>query len=672
MMTARNSSSGSFWTTGLAGVGIVLAALAVYYNSLSCPFIFDDQAAIEENLTIRHLWSALSLPSKVSGVEGRPLVNLSLALNYAVGGLRVWGYHATNLAIHILAGLMLFGVVRRTLLRPAFAGLRRASPSFADSATVLAFIVALLWTVHPLQTESVTCVIQRTESLMGMFYLATLYCFVRGADETGERQEARGKRPVNTTSVSNSQLSTLSSKLWLSASILSCLLGMLTKEVMVSAPLMVLLYDRTFVAGSFREAWRRRGGWHLGLFGTWLVLGYLVIHMGGSRGDSAGLGHGIAPWAYALTQCRAIVLYLRLAVWPHPLVLDYGMDVVQHVAAVAPQAIILALLVGGTIFLLRYRPVLGFVGAWFFAILSPSSSVIPLAGQTIAEHRMYLPLAAVIALLVVGLYARMGPRSLIIFAAAAVGLGWLTVQRNNDYRSDAAIWSDTVAKCPDNVRARNNLGYALSKIPGRLPDAIAAYEATLKLDPEYAGAHTNLGAALAGIPGREPEAIAHFEAALRIKPDFAAAHFNLGCVLANIPGRLPEAMVHFEAVFRIKPDDVAARNFVGLILYKNGRIPEAIAQFEEAVRINPDDGEAHYNLGVSFARRGQIPEAIAQFAEAVRIKPDNAAAHSNLGVALYQAGRIPESRAQFEEVLRIVPDSPDARAFLERLQKAAK
>jgi tetratricopeptide (TPR) repeat protein len=394
--------------------------------------------------------------------------------------------------------------------------------------------------------------------------------------------------------------------------------------------------------------------------------------MGGSRGDSAGLGHGMTPWIYALTQCRAVVMYLKLAVWPHPLVLDYGMDVVQHVAAVAPQAIILALLVGGTIFLLRYRPALGFVGVWFFAILAPSSSVIPLAGQTIAEHRMYLPLAAVIALLVVGLYTRMGPRSLIIFAAGAVGLGWLTVQRNNDYRSGVAIWSDTVAKCPDNVRARNNLGYALSKIPGRLPDAIAAYEAALQLDPEYAGAHTNLGAALAGIPGRQPEAIAQFEAALRIKPDFAAAHFNLGCVLANIPGRLPEAMVHFEAVFRLKPEDAIARNFVGLILYKNGRPLEAIARFEEAVRINPDYGEAHYNLGVSLARRGQIPEAIAQFAEAVRIKPDYAEAHSNLGVALYQAGRIPEAIDQFREVLRIKPDSPDARAFLEKLQKAER
>jgi len=161
---------------------VVFAALAVYHNSFSGPFIFDDRRAITENLTIRHPWSALAPPSTGGGVIGRPLVNLSLALNYAVGGLKVWGYHATNLAIHILAGLTLFGIVRRTLLRQGYGGhtLLRL-----DSATALAFTVALLWVVHPLQTESVTSIIQRTESLMGLFYLLTLYCFIRGGGKHG-------------------------------------------------------------------------------------------------------------------------------------------------------------------------------------------------------------------------------------------------------------------------------------------------------------------------------------------------------------------------------------------------------------------------------------------------------------------------------------------------------
>ena len=682
MVPAKNFSRGSFRATSLAGVGIVLAALAVYYDSFSCPFIFDDWPAIKENPTIRHLWSALSPPHNGSGVDGRPLVNLSFAVNYAVGGLRVWGYHATNLVIHILAGLTLFGIVRRSLLRLSSAkapqGGQRCggqalsqpvlSGRFGEASRPLAFTVALLWTVHPLQTESVTSIIQRTESLMGLFYLLTLYCFIRGAEAGGE--EARGQRPEDKDRVASGFRLT-ASVIWLLASVFSCLLGMATKEVMVSAPLIVLLYDRTFLAGTFREAWRRRGGWHLALFGTWLALGFMMVCMGGSRGQAAGFGLRVTPWAYALTQCRAIVLYLKLTVWPHPLVFDYGTGVVKDAAAVVPQAMVLALLAGGTIFMLRNRPVLGFVGMWFFAILAPSSSVVPLVGQTIAEHRMYLPLAAVIVLLVLGLYAWIGPRGLIIFAAAAVGLGWLTVRRNHDYRSDLDIWSDTVAKCPGSERAHGNFANALAGIPGRLPDAISEYKVALQIQPDYPAAHNNLGCILANIPGRLPEAIDHFEQAFRLAPGWAKAHYNLGVILYKA-GRTPEAIVQFNEALRIDPDYAEAHFDLGVVMGKAGRIPEAIVQLEEVVRINPDYPEVHNDLGIAFDESGRIPEAITQFEAAVRIDPDEAAAHKNLAIAFGKVGRISEAIAQCKEVLRINPDSADTRAFLEKLQKAGQ
>jgi tetratricopeptide (TPR) repeat protein len=669
MVPAKNDSSGSFRTTGLACVVIVLAALAAYHNSFNGPFIFDDWPAITKNLTIRHLGSALSPPSDGGGIIGRPFVNFSFAVNYAIGGLQVWGYHAVNVAIHIMAGLTLFGIVRRTLASRLAAQRFQISDfrSEMSEPTWLALTVALLWTVHPLQTESVTSIVQRTESLMGLFYLLTLYCFIRGAEGGKSRVQAS-----ESGSLPNSAFQLFSlSAFWLPASVLCCLLGMAAKEVMVSAPLIVLLYDRTFVSGSFREAWQRRGRWHLGLAGTWLMLGYLVVHMGGSRGEGAGFGLRVTPWTYALTQCRAIVLYLRLAIWPHPLVFDYGTDVVRQIAPVLPQAIILTLLVGGTIFMLMYRPALGFAGAWFFAILAPSSSVVPLVGQTVAEHRMYLPLAAVITLLVLGLYAKIGPRILILFAAAAVGLGWLTIQRNKDYRSDLAIWSDTVAKCPESARAHNNLGGALANIPGRQSEAIAEYEEALRISPDYPDALNNLGCILANIPGRLPEAIGHLETAIRLKPDYVKARNNLGIILFKA-GRNSEAMAQFQEAVQIKPGEAESHDNLGIALEKAGRLSEAISQFEEAVRINPDYAEAHYNLGTSLARSGKIPEAIAQLGEAVRINPDYAEAHKNLAIALAQAGQIPEAMAECEEVLRINPASADARAFLEKLQKAAK
>jgi hypothetical protein len=213
-----------------AGASIVLAAVVVYGNSLSGSFVFDDVPSIAANPTIRALWPLTGpLSPPVAGgvtVGGRPLLNLSFALNYALGGMAVGGYHAINLVLHALAGLVLFGLARRTLLQAGL-GVR-----FAKDSTSLATALALLWTVHPLQTESVTYTVQRAEALCGLLYLLTLYAFVRGT--------------------------TTSANPWLWLSVATCFLGMASKEVMVSAPLMVLLYDRTFVAGSWGEAWRRR------------------------------------------------------------------------------------------------------------------------------------------------------------------------------------------------------------------------------------------------------------------------------------------------------------------------------------------------------------------------------------------------------------------------------
>lgn len=207
--------------------------------------------------------------------------------------------------------------------------------------------MALLWTLHPLQAEAVTYLVQRAESLMGLFYLLTMYGFIRGVEGhllSGTRHEVlSGNR--RTGHLPDDIEPSRSGTSWYALSAAACLAGMATKEVMVSAPLMVLFYDRTFVAGSVREAWRQRWRLYLGLGATWILLGWLVVNPG-SRGGTAGFGAGLAWPAYALTQFGAIIRYLQLAVWPHPLVLDCGATVVTRVGEVAPYALILAGLAG--------------------------------------------------------------------------------------------------------------------------------------------------------------------------------------------------------------------------------------------------------------------------------------------------------------------------------------
>lgn len=617
----------------LAGGVLVLATIAAYQHSFSGPFVFDDVPAIAENPSIRRLWPLATVlsPGLDGGltVSGRPLVNLSLAINYALGGERVSGYHAFNLLVHVLAGLTLFGIARRTFTQPGLAA------RFGAAALPLGLAVAALWLLHPLQTESVTYVVQRAESLMALCYLLTLYGFIRGAAST---------RPGG----------------WWALSLGACLFGMAAKEVMVTAPLMVLLYDRTFVAGSFGEAWRRRRRYYLGLAGTWLLLAGLVAGTTG-RGGTAGFGTAVGPWPYLLTQCRAIVHYLRLAFWPDPLVFDYGTATVGHLAEVWPQAMLLVALAAGTLVAAVRRPAWGFAGAWFFLILAPSSSVVPVVSQTMAEHRMYLPLAVVLLLAVAGLYGWLGRRSFLICGVFAAGCGALTCQRNADYGSDLALWADTVAKWPANGRAHNNLGKAFL-VAGRPAEALAHYQEAIRLQPTAPEPYYNLGLALARLD-RPAEAINRYEEALRRQPDYPEAHNNLGNILLAA-GRLDEAGAHYEEALRLKPGWAEAHSNMANIRLEQGRGAEAIRHGEAAVRLDPRNAEARYNLGNALAQAGQLPAALTHYEEALRLKPDYADVANNLGNVLVGLGRLPEAMASYERALRLKPDYIDPRRNL--------
>ena len=609
---------------------LVAAGLTAYHNSFSVPFVFDDIPAIVENASIRKLWPLgdVLAPGTHGGVttSGRPVVNLSLALNHALGGSAVWSYHAVNLAIHLIAGLALFGLVRRTLLTP---GLR---DRFGEAALPLAFCTAALWLLHPLQTESVTYVVQRAESLVGTLYLLTFYFFLRGTERDGSWG-------------------------WFLAAVACCTLGMATKEVMVSAPLVVLLYDRTFLSGTFRAAWVAQGRWHLALAATWVLLIFLVAGTAG-RGGTAGFGTMISPWTYALTQARAIATYLGLCLWPEPLVFDYGLGTVRELTTVLPQALLVVALFATAVVLVVRRPAAGFVGVWFFALLAPSSSFVPVVTQTMAEHRMYLALASVVVAAVLGAYALAGRRSLWVAGALAAACGVATVARNADYRSNLTIWADTAAKLPGNARAHNNLGQALF-LAGRIQDSVTSYREALRLQPNYPETHYNLGVSLAQL-GDLPAAIAHYESALRLQPEYPAAHNNFANTLMK-SGREPEALRHYEEALRLDPQFGEAHGNLGNALLQTGRTADAMRRFERALELKPGSAEAHYNLGNAHAALNRMPDALAQYREALRLKPDYTDAQVNAGNALLQLGRLKEAVADYEKAVALNPAHADAR-----------
>jgi tetratricopeptide (TPR) repeat protein len=553
----------------IAPLLIVLAGVVSFHNAFRGPFVLDDFTAISNNPSIRTLWppwNALSPPVH-SPVTGRPLVNLSLALNFALGGLGVTSYHVVNVVIHLLAAQAVFGIVRRTLAAPRVSGRYRAA------ANGIATAVALLWVVHPLTTESVDYTTQRTELLMGLFFLLTLYCALRGFGSSSPRR-------------------------WYAAALAAFALGLGSKEVIAVAPIVVLACDRLFWSTSFKAAFSRRRFLYAG-FAVVLVL-FAVLVGTRLRGAFTGLSRKMSPWDYALTQAGAIVHYLRLAVWPHPLAADYdGWPIATSLMSVLPEVAFLLLIAGLTVWgLVRRRP-LAFLGVWFFAILAPTSSFRPLAAEVVAERRMYLPLVAVVVLAVLAGWALLdrvkAPRGVGIAGVAVLAaiLGIVTIQRNRTYQTTLSFWNDVVAKRPDNPRARI-----------------------------WLAKHLREG-------GKNTEAIQHLTAAVRLQPGNGDAQYGLGVALAS-QGRTDEAIEHYQEALRINPEDAPAHNNLGAALASRGQIVEAIRHYLQAIRINPAYAGPHYNLALVLANLGEIHEAISHLEAAVGIDPNFTAARQTL------------------------------------------
>jgi tetratricopeptide (TPR) repeat protein len=530
--------------------------------------------------------------------------------------------------LHVIASCLLFGVLRRTLARLD----RGMRPGVA--VNLWAAATAALWALHPLQTESVICVAQRTELLGGGFILLTLYAFVRAVSGA---TWSRG---------------------WASVAIGAAWLGVIAKETVVTAPLLVWLYDRAFVAGGLRAAWRQRRGFYLALVAAWLPLLALLVAGGGTRGVAAGLGLGVSSWDYLLTQAGAIVRYLALTVWPHPLVLDYGTAVVRSwQQAIVPGLIVLGLL-GWAGWLLVRRPRIGLVVAWAFVLLAPSSSVIPLVTQTIAEHRMYLPLAGPVVAIAFGL-AHWRPRWAIPLVLMFAGvLGLVTVYRALQYRDPVVIWSDTVAHAPDNPRAEHNLGLALQQA-GDGAAAEGHYARAVALDPRYVPARYAWGLArlqrddLGG-------AVTQFEAVVAQEPRHADAWLALGNARMRL-GQPESAVNAYETSLRLVDAPDVRHNLV-LALVAAGRSAELAADlstaehlYRRAVERGANEVEPRQRLALLLARGGRMAEAEQWFRDVLRLAPGDLDALANLANVLVVQGRALEAIPLYQTVLQRRP-----------------
>ena len=491
---------------------------------------------------------------------------------------------------------------------------------------------SLLWTLHPLNTEVVDYLMQRTESMMAAFYLLTIYASLRASTPPGIAA-----------SLSPGAASTsLSPGRWLILGVLSCAAGMASKESMVTAPLVVWIFDRIFLFPSWRDSLRARWAFYLGLAATWGVLAALMLSS--PRTFSAGfVGIQVSSVQYFLNQLKMVSWYLWLSVWPKDLVLFYGWTPQVTVAQIWPYALFLGLLLAATIAMLVRRPKVGFLGLWVAMTLAPSSSIAPIAAEVGAERRMYLPLIGVCVLVAVFVGrafrpgARGGPEGppyvqtagLVLLLLVAAALGTRTFYRNQEYASSLVMAETVMARWPTPI------------------------------------AHDMLGTALAG-EGRHLEAVGHLRESAK---DYPAARYSLGAELLNM-GKLDEAAPILEAYARDEPRDArgrAGRVGLGRAYEASGQYSRAAVEYQAMLDARPDDVEAHGLLAGALAAAGQFAQAVPHYQTYLATAARDAGGWTGLGIALIGSDRLPEAIEAFRQAVAIDPN--DA-GFQRNLAKA--
>jgi tetratricopeptide (TPR) repeat protein len=591
---------------------LFVVVFLIYSNTFINPFVFDDTQNIYNNPHIR--LTKITFDSiKRAGFESphsnRPVANISFALNYYFHQYNVFGYHLVNMLIHIAAGILLYFFTKITL--------ETVDPltSFNRSQKWIPFFTALVWLVHPIQTQSVTYIVQRMNSLAAMFYVLTLLLYIkfRLAEKTWEKWAFIG------------------------GCIFSGILAVGSKETAVTLPFFIFLYEWYFFQ-DLSWTWLKR---HLHYFvGVLILLSFFSYLCLGKHPIESIL----SVYAYreftlgqrVMTEFRVVIFYISLLLFPHPSRLNLDHDFSLSLSLVNPVGTLFSIVLIASLFVLavylaKRDSLTSFCIFWFLGNLIVESSVIGL--EIIFEHRTYLP-SMLMSLLLVQLVCRYMHRRwlrLAILCAVVIILSIWTYQRNIVWQNNTNLWFDVVSKAPHNYRAHNNLGNALKK-QGRTAEAIEHYLQALRINPDYEKAHNNLGNALKK-QGRTAEAIEHYLQALRIKPNFEEAHNNLGTALDK-QGRTAEAIEHYLQALRINPDYEKAHNNLGLALDKQGRTAEAIEHYLQALRINPDCVDVHNNLAIALFRKGNIGGAIAHFRKALQINPNHIYAKNNLKKAL--------------------------------------
>ena len=503
------SRDSSHLLTILAILIFFIFGYAVYSNTLGVPFVLDGSIRIEDNPDIRlnqfSIWQVIKAGFNSS--KTRPLAFMTFALNYWLHQYNVFGYHFVNTIIHILTGFLLFLFIKTTLKNSI-------SQVHYKHTDLIAFFSALLWLVHPVQTQSVTYIVQRLNSLAALFYILAFWLYVQG------RMAAHAGKKWG----------------WFGGAALAWIFALGCKQNAASLPFFIFLYEWYFFQDLSAEWFKRKLKF---VFLIFLVFGLIaLLYLGSNPLEKLSSIKDFANREFTLserilTQFRVVIHYISLIIFPHPTRLNLDYDFALSTSLINPLTTLLSLLaivclIALAIYLAKKERLISFCILWFFGNLVIESSIIPLA--IIFEHRNYLPsmMVCLIPVVLVYRYIKIDWIKIGLLGVLVIGLSVWTYQRNRVWENKVTLWSDVVKKSPNKARPNFNLGAALTE-QERDQEAIPFYKRALDLNPNLEQPHINLGEALE-LQDKMDEALKHYRMALKIKPDLPEGHNNIGAV----------------------------------------------------------------------------------------------------------------------------------------------
>ena len=618
--------------------------IVIYSNSLNSSFHFDDEPSIVKNLNIKNLFNLRLIwdfwPTRF-------ITYLSLAFNYHLHQLRVFGYHLFNLAIHLSTTILVWWFTLLTFTTPAMKNDKVAKPT-----NLIAFLVAAMFVAHPIQTQAVTYIVQRATSLAALFYLLTLCLYIKSRVLEIEKNESKQ-----------------SHNFYYFASLAAASVGMFTKEMIITLPLAIVVYELCFLKIRAGLNWKKILPFFI--ISLTIPLTMLItksVNFGELRRVSE-YSSNISPWTYLLTQFRVIITYLRLLFIPLNQNLDYNYPIAKTLLEpstfISFLFLLLILIIAFRIFH-RYRLV-SFAIFWFFLILLPESSIIPIQ-DVIFEHRLYLPIIGYAIFLISAIYYLFKNRNvrIIILILIILGYGILTYRRNFTWQDNLILSKDIIHKSPGKLRAYVYLGnaYAQKKMYSQAIDSLIK---AIQIDPNYSDAYYNLGAVyyekanfdkailyLSQAIQLDPidfeayyyrgvsfsskkeygKAISDFSQALSINPKYIKSYSGLANAYHAI-NENNKAVILFDKAISVNPD-IAELYIYAAIFYGNiDNHKEAIVLSKKAIKIDPNSSEAYFNLGCAYGNMGNFNAAIKSFQKAIAIDPSSALAHNALSMACY-------------------------------------